>query len=57
MGSRWGSYHKGIDISGVSNRTIKAADNGTVTFAGYDGAYGYKVVINHNNGLKRCMPT
>ncbi|MGP4073697.1 peptidoglycan DD-metalloendopeptidase family protein [Piscibacillus sp. B03] len=52
MGQRWGSYHKGIDISGVSDRTIKAADNGTVTFAGYDGAYGYKVTINHNNGLK-----
>ncbi|SEQ06346.1 peptidoglycan DD-metalloendopeptidase family protein [Piscibacillus halophilus] len=52
MGPRWGSYHKGIDISGVSNRTIKAADNGVVTFAGSDGAYGNKIIIDHKNGLK-----
>lgn len=52
QGSRWGDYHKGIDISGVSDRTIKAADNGVVVSAGYDGGYGNKVVINHNNGYK-----
>ncbi|WP_084600282.1 peptidoglycan DD-metalloendopeptidase family protein [Pontibacillus litoralis] len=52
QGQRWGAYHKGIDIAGVSNRTISAADNGTVVSAGYDGGYGNKVVINHNNGLK-----
>ncbi|MFD1362669.1 peptidoglycan DD-metalloendopeptidase family protein [Lentibacillus salinarum] len=53
MGERWGSTHKGIDISGTSNRTIQAADNGTVVSAGYDdGGYGNKVVINHNNGMK-----
>ncbi|RPF51109.1 peptidoglycan DD-metalloendopeptidase family protein [Aquisalibacillus elongatus] len=52
MGYRWGRMHKGIDISGVSDPTIKAADNGTVSFAGNDGAFGKKVVINHNNGYK-----
>ncbi|MEQ6388622.1 M23 family metallopeptidase [Bacillaceae bacterium S4-13-58] len=52
MGARWGSYHRGIDISGVSDRTIKAADNGTVSYAGWDGTYGNKVVINHNNGFR-----
>lgn len=52
MGYRWGRMHKGIDIAGPSNRTIKAADNGTIEFAGWDGAYGNKVVINHNNGMK-----
>ena len=52
MGSRWGSYHRGIDIARPSNYTIKAADNGTVTFAGWDGSYGRKVVINHNNGFQ-----
>ena len=52
MGSRWGSYHKGIDIAGVGNRTIKSADNGTVVQASWDGAYGNRVVINHNNGFK-----
>ncbi|GAE93868.1 membrane protein related to metalloendopeptidase [Gracilibacillus boraciitolerans JCM 21714] len=53
VGERWGSYHKGLDIAGVSNRSILAADNGTVTSAGWDsGGYGNKVVINHNNGYR-----
>lgn len=52
MGPRWGTLHKGTDIAGVSNRSILAADNGTVSFAGWDGGYGNKIVINHNNGFK-----
>ncbi|WP_163527891.1 peptidoglycan DD-metalloendopeptidase family protein [Halobacillus ihumii] len=52
QGSRWGDFHKGIDISGVSDHTIKSADNGVVVSAGSDGDYGNKVVINHNNGYK-----
>lgn len=52
MGSRWGSYHRGIDIARPSNYKIKASDNGVVTFAGWDGSYGYKVVIDHNNGYE-----
>ncbi|MFD1040291.1 peptidoglycan DD-metalloendopeptidase family protein [Virgibacillus byunsanensis] len=53
MGMRWGSMHKGMDIAGPSNRSILAADNGTVVSAGYDsGGYGNKIVINHNNGMK-----
>ncbi|MEQ6390610.1 M23 family metallopeptidase [Bacillaceae bacterium S4-13-58] len=52
MGPRWGSYHRGIDIAGVSDRTIKAADGGTVSFAGWDGTYGNKVLINHRNGYQ-----
>lgn len=50
MGSRWGAYHRGIDIARPSNYSIKASDNGVVTFAGWDGSYGNKIVINHNNG-------
>ncbi|WP_374720596.1 peptidoglycan DD-metalloendopeptidase family protein [Peribacillus tepidiphilus] len=52
MGYRWGKMHKGIDIARPSNRTIKAADHGIVTFAGYDGGYGNKIVINHQNGME-----
>ena len=52
MGYRWGSYHKGIDIARPSDRTIKAADNGIVESAGWDGGYGNKIVINHQNGMK-----
>ena len=52
MGARWGAYHRGIDIARPSNYTLKAADNGVVTFAGWDGTYGNKVVIDHNNGYE-----
>ncbi len=53
VGERWGSYHKGIDIAGVSDRSILAADNGTVSSAGWDnGGYGNKIVIDHNNGYR-----
>ena len=51
-GYRWGSLHKGIDIARPNNRTIIAPDNGTVVSAGRDGGYGYKIVINHNNGFR-----
>ena len=52
MGPRWGSQHRGIDIARPSNYTIKATDNGVVTFTGWDGTYGNKIVINHNNGYE-----
>ncbi|WP_226668665.1 peptidoglycan DD-metalloendopeptidase family protein [Metabacillus litoralis] len=52
LGQRWGKLHKGIDIARPSNYTIKAADNGKVVSAGYDGGYGNKVVIDHNNGMR-----
>lgn len=52
QGMRWGSLHKGIDIARPTNRNILAADNGTITFAGRDGGYGNKIIINHNNGMR-----
>nr|WP_239589522.1 M23 family metallopeptidase [Metabacillus crassostreae] len=52
LGQRWGKLHKGIDIARPSNKTIKAADNGKVVSAGFDGGYGNKVVIDHNNGMR-----
>lgn len=50
MGNRWGEYHRGIDIARPSSYAILAADNGVVVSTGYDGSYGNKVVIDHNNG-------
>lgn len=48
-GERWGRTHKGLDlVSG--NRTIKAADAGTVSFAGVQRGYGNVVIVDHNNG-------
>ncbi len=52
MGPRWGSYHNGIDIAGVSNKAIYAADSGVVVFAGFkNNGYGNRVEIRHSNGL------
>lgn len=52
VGYRWGQMHKGIDIARPSGYTIKAADNGVVVFSGWDGSFGNKVVIDHQNGFR-----
>ncbi|MBW7572739.1 murein hydrolase activator EnvC family protein [Caproiciproducens faecalis] len=57
-GYRWGSLHKGIDISsaGVYGKPIVAADSGKVMMAGWGnygtgyGGYGYVVAIDHGGG-------
>ncbi len=43
--------HTGIDIAGSIGSAIRAADSGTVVFAGREGGYGNFVIINHGNGL------
>ncbi len=58
FGSRWGSFHKGIDISsaGVYGKPIVAADSGRVMMAGWGnygtgyGGYGNVVAIDHGGG-------
>lgn len=52
FGRRWGRMHDGVDWSMPIGSPILAADGGTVVSAGYDGAYGYSILINHGNGLK-----
>lgn len=52
MGQRWGRMHRGIDIARPSGFAIKAADNGVVKFAGADGSFGNKVIIDHKNGYE-----
>lgn len=46
------SYHSGLDITASYGATIKAADGGTVTFAGTKGTYGKLVIITHDNGTQ-----
>ncbi|MFC5406678.1 peptidoglycan DD-metalloendopeptidase family protein [Cohnella soli] len=51
LGQRWGRMHKGIDM--IGQKTIMAADEGVVEFAGYkSGGLGNAVIINHQNGFK-----
>ena len=46
------SAHKGLDIAATTGTSIKAVADGTVIFAGYSGAYGYLVKINHGEGFE-----
>lgn len=46
------TYHQGIDIACAYGTAIVAADGGTVEYAGYRGAMGYTVVIDHGNGYR-----
>lgn len=51
FGSRWGGYHLGLDLAANTGASIKAADGGVVTFAGWAGSYGYCVDIDHGGGF------
>ena len=44
-------YHMGIDIAVPVGTDILAAQDGRVTYAGYNGNYGYVVAIENNDGL------
>ncbi len=44
-------HHSGLDISAPIGTPIYAPADGTVTFAGRDGAYGKSLVINHGRGV------
>ena len=46
------SGHTGLDIAAPYGTPIKAAADGTVTFAGYSGGYGYVVKMDNGNGIE-----
>lgn len=50
-GPRWGSFHAGIDIGAPEGTPIAAAGPGVVISAGWLGAYGNLVVIDHGGGV------
>lgn len=52
VGDVGSSYHQGIDIGAGEGTPIGAAGAGTVTQAGWNGGYGYSVIIDHGNGLE-----
>lgn len=43
--------HTGIDIPAPYGTAVKAADSGTVIYAGYLGSYGNAVIIRHSSTL------
>ncbi|MBR6647527.1 MAG: peptidoglycan DD-metalloendopeptidase family protein [Clostridia bacterium] len=44
-------YHSGMDMAAPGGSNILAAADGTVRSAGWNGGYGYCVVIDHGGGL------
>lgn len=47
----WASgYHTGVDFPVPTGTSVKAVSAGKVVSAGWAGAYGYEVVIRHNDG-------
>ena len=51
FGERWGRNHEGLDIAVAEGTPVKAAECGTVSFAGDGGSYGNLVKIDHGNGV------
>ncbi|MEV7277515.1 LysM peptidoglycan-binding domain-containing M23 family metallopeptidase [Streptomyces sp. NPDC093111] len=50
-GSMWSSgYHTGVDFIASTGTTVRAVGPGTVYSAGWGGAYGNQVVIQHADG-------
>lgn len=44
-------FHAGTDFGVPTGSPIRAADNGRVIFAGWQGGYGNTVIIDHGGGL------
>ncbi|WP_225833044.1 M23 family metallopeptidase [Streptomyces sp. NK08204] len=52
-GSMWSSgYHTGLDFAAPTGTLIKAVHSGTVTQAGWAGAYGYRTVLTLDDGTE-----
>lgn len=45
-------FHSGVDLAAPSGTPVQAVGQGTIAFAGVQGAYGNLVVINHAEGLQ-----
>ncbi|MDR1603272.1 MAG: M23 family metallopeptidase [Gracilibacteraceae bacterium] len=51
FGGRTSEFHDGVDYSCPYGSPVYAAAAGTVVFSSYEGGFGYKVSIDHGNGI------
>lgn len=50
--SLWSSSHTGLDLAAGEGTPIRSVARGTVTFVGWDGAYGQKTVVTLPDGTE-----
>lgn len=50
-GKRWGRMHEGLDFGAGYGSPVRAAYDGVIIAAGYDGGYGKQVRIRHAGGI------
>ncbi|WP_327116383.1 M23 family metallopeptidase [Streptomyces sp. NBC_01341] len=52
-GSMWSSgYHTGLDFAAPTGTPVKAVHSGTVKSAGWSGSYGYRTVLQLDDGTE-----
>ncbi|WP_055494443.1 M23 family metallopeptidase [Streptomyces sp. TP-A0356] len=52
-GAMWSSgYHTGLDFAAPTGTLIKAIHSGTITSAGWAGAYGYRTILTLDDGTE-----
>jgi len=52
FGWREEGFHRGLDIAVPTGTPAAAVGAGVVTLAGWNGGYGYCVIIDHGNGVE-----
>lgn len=52
FGPRWGRNHEGVDWGVSTGTPIYASSGGQVISAGWNGGYGYSVLIQHPDGRR-----
>jgi len=52
VSSLWSSVHTGVDLNATTGTPVTSVGPGKVTFAGYDGSYGNKIVVEHADGME-----
>ena len=45
------AFHLGVDLATGTGTIIRAAHDGTVVYAGWNGTYGYFILIDHGSGV------
>ncbi|MGW6538659.1 transglycosylase family protein [Streptomyces sp. NPDC055051] len=50
-GSSWSSgYHTGVDFPVPTGTSVRSVSDGRIVSAGWAGAYGYQIVVRHDDG-------